>query len=160
MTFGITFSINFPDRLNLVICNKYNAKTSFLHFRPLKLASKIDRTIMFFQSRFLDLLFLIFLKFIIRKWSILGPPFKIRWDPKWQPKLTKWRQNVENVRCGYAYFAVFFQTLFSRNHSNPCAVGTSWLLKGHLFDGDWLVSCFGCVSLCSVLYNLFYHLFS
>jgi hypothetical protein len=28
-TFGITFSINFPDRLNLVICNTYNAKTSF-----------------------------------------------------------------------------------------------------------------------------------
>ena len=30
MTFGITFSINFPDRLNPIICNNYNAKTSFL----------------------------------------------------------------------------------------------------------------------------------
>ena len=29
MTFGITFSISFPDRLNLVICNNFNAKTSF-----------------------------------------------------------------------------------------------------------------------------------
>jgi hypothetical protein len=33
MIFDITFSINFPDRLNLVICNKYNAKTFFLPFQ-------------------------------------------------------------------------------------------------------------------------------
>ena len=33
MTFGITFSINFYDRLNLVICNKNNAKTFFLPFQ-------------------------------------------------------------------------------------------------------------------------------
>ena len=46
-------------------------------------------------------------------------------------------------------------TCFSQNHSNPCAVGTSWLLKGHFFDGDWLIFCFCCVSLCSVLYNIF-----
>ena len=44
-------------------------------------------------------------------------------------------------------------TLSSRNHNNPCAVGTSWLLKGHFFDGDWLICCFGCVSLCSVLFE-------
>ena len=43
---------------------------------------------------------------------------------------------------------------FSRNHSNPCAVGTSWLLKGHLFDVDWLIFCFRCFSLCFVLYNI------
>ena len=56
--------------------------------------------------------------------------------------------------------APFVQTLFSRNHSNPCAVGTSWLLKRLFFDGDWLTCCFGCVSLCSVLYDIlitFFH---
>ena len=42
------FSINFPDRLNLVICNTYNAKTSFLPFQPRILASNIDQQIMFF----------------------------------------------------------------------------------------------------------------
>jgi hypothetical protein len=52
-------------------------------------------------------------------------------------------------------FGVFFHTLFSRNHSNLCAVGTSWLLKGHLFDVEWLTFCFRCVSLCFVLYNSF-----
>ena len=29
--------------------------------------------------------------------------------------------------------------LFSRNHNNYCAVGTCWLLKRGLFDGDWLI---------------------
>ena len=43
MTFGITFSINFPDRLNLVICKKYNAKTYFDNFRTLMLVSKFDQ---------------------------------------------------------------------------------------------------------------------
>ena len=33
MTFGITFSINLPDRLNIVIYSKYDAKTSFLSFQ-------------------------------------------------------------------------------------------------------------------------------
>ena len=72
MTVGLHFSINFPDRLNLVICNTYNAKTSFYNFRPLILASKINQKIMFFQSRFLDLFF----SFKKEKWSMLGPPSK------------------------------------------------------------------------------------
>ena len=55
--------------------------------------------------------------------------------------------------------APLFQTLFSQSHSNPCALGTPWLLKDHCFDGDWLILCFRCVSLCSVLYNMFITLF-
>ena len=96
----------------------------------------------------------------VRTVTFRGPGAGIcRRQLRWHPKSTKWRQKVENVRCWYGFFMVFFQTLFSRNHSNPCAVGTSWLLKGHFFDGDWLICCFGCVSLCSVLYNIFITLF-
>ena len=58
-----------------------------------------------------------------------------------------------------ASFLFFVLTLFSRNHSNPRAVGTSWRLKGHLFNGDWLIVCFCCVSSCSVLYDMFITLF-
>ena len=123
------------------------------NFRTLILASTIDQTILFFQSRFLDLFFLICFQIFFKNGKC-GDPFKIRWAPKWQPKLTKWRQKVENVRYGYAKNAVLFQTLLSRNHSNPCAVGISWLLKRHFFDVDWLMFCFRCFSSCFVLYNI------
>ena len=45
--------------------------------------------------------------------------------------------------------------LFSGNHNNYCADGTSCFWKGQLFDGDWLILCFWCVSLCNVLYTMF-----
>ena len=131
MAFGIIFSINVPDRVNLVICNKYMRKPLFCNFGPLILASKIDQQHRAFSKPFLGPPFLIFLK-ILFKMIDLGIPFKIRWAPKWQPKSTKWLQNVRNSKCSYAQKRVSFQTLFSRNHSNACAVGTSWLLKGHL----------------------------
>ena len=44
---------------------------------------------------------------------------------------------------------------FSRNHSNYCAVGAYWFLKGHFFDGDWLNFSFFCFSSCYVLYAIF-----
>ena len=122
-------------------------KHLFYHFRPPSLASKIDQIIMFFLSRFLDLL--------VSKMVDVGNPFKIRGGQKWQPKSTNWRQKVENVTCWYGFVGCLFQTQFSRNHSNPCAVGTSWLLTGHFFDVHWLIVCFRCVSLCFVLYNIF-----
>ena len=92
-----------------------------------------------------------------------GNPFEIRWGPKWHQKSTKWRKKCYNFRVRHFPFCA---PLFSRNHSNPRAVGTSWLLKGHFFDDDWLlfhffygywlIVCFCCVSLCSVLYNIFF----
>ena len=110
---------------------------------------------MFFRSRFLDLLFLTFSNFF-QIWSILGPPSKS------DGILNGTQINQVAPKCTKFYvaklfFAVFFQTLFSRNHSNPCAVGTSWLLQGHFFDVHvhWLIFCFRCVSLCFVLYNIF-----
>ena len=109
---------------------------------------------MFFQSRFLDLLFHIFFN-LFQKWSIWGPPSKsdgIQNGTKIDQVAPKcWKSHMPD--------APLFQTLFSRNHSNPRAVGASWLLKGHLFDGDWLIFCFCCVSLCSVLYNISINLF-
>ena len=45
---------------------------------------------------------------------------------------------------------------FSRNHNNyTCRWGIVAFTQIHFFDGDWVISCFGCVSLCSVLYNMF-----
>ena len=46
-----------------------------------------------------------------------------------------------------------YAPLFSQNHGNYYAVGTWWLLKGHFFDGDWLIFCFFSVSLCAVLHE-------
>ena len=58
--FGSPCSINFPARLNLLICKTYNAKASFLHhFRPPILASKN----MFFQTPVLGPFFLYFCLF-------------------------------------------------------------------------------------------------
>ena len=54
----------------------------FYHFRPLILASKIDKQIMLFSSRFLDLLFSFFPN-IFQNMVDLGTPFEIRWGQKW-----------------------------------------------------------------------------
>ena len=118
-------------------------KPLFYNFRPLVLASKINQQIMFFQSRFLDLIFL--------ETGRFGDPLQNPMGSKMVSKSTKWRQTSEQILWRMLLWAVLFQTLFPRNHSNYCAVGTSWLLKGHLFDGHWLICCFCCVSLCSVL---------
>ena len=75
MTFGITFSINFPDRLNLVICNTYNAKTSFLPFQASHFSIKNRSTNHVFSKPFLGPPFSHFFRFF-QKWSILGPPSK------------------------------------------------------------------------------------
>ena len=129
-------------------------KLLFYNFRSFILASKMDQRIMFFQSRFVDLLFLICFRLFF-KMVDFETPFKIQWDRRWQPKSTKWRHNAWNSKCWYAHNAVFFQTLFSRNHTNPCAVGTSWLFKGHFFYVDWLMFCFRCFLLCFVLNSIF-----
>ena len=50
MTFSIIFSINFPDRLNLVICNTYNAETSFLTFQASLFSMNINKQIMFLKA--------------------------------------------------------------------------------------------------------------
>jgi hypothetical protein len=70
------FFVDFPDRLNLVIfATSIRRKPLFYHFRRLILASEIDQEIMFFHSRFLDFLFLIFFD-LFQKLSILGPRSK------------------------------------------------------------------------------------
>ena len=103
----------------------------FYHFRPLFFASKNQSQNHVVSKPFLGPPLLIFSD-LFSKSVDLGTPFKIEC----------WRSPLSDP-------------LFSRNHSNYFAVGTSWLLKGHSFDGGWLICCFGCVSLCSVLYNIF-----
>ena len=103
------------------------------NLRPRILASRIDLQIFVCQSRFLDLFFL--LKKIMFNF---GTPIQNLMGSTMVPKSSKWRQKLENFRCSYAHNAVFFQTLFPRNHNNPRAVGTS--LKGHFFYVDWLAN--------------------
>jgi hypothetical protein len=85
----------------------YNAKTLFYHFRLLILASKINQQIMFFQSRFLDLVFLIFFDFF-QKWSMFEP-LQNPMGSKMAPKSTKWRKNAEKTyaRCSLVSNPVF-----------------------------------------------------
>ena len=131
-------------------------KHIFYHFRPFILASKIDKQIMFFQSSFLDLLFLNLFKIFLKN-DRFGDPLQNPMGAKMAPKSIKWRQKIEKSKMSgtkHGFVPVFFQTLFSQNPSNPCAVGTSWLLKGHFFNVHWLIVCFRCVSLCFVLYNI------
>ena len=92
MTFGITFSINFPDRLNLVICNKSDAKTSFLPFQASQFSIKNRSKNHVFFKPFLgppfSHFFLIFFK-SCRFWDPLRNPT----GAKMAPKSTKWRHN-------------------------------------------------------------------
>ena len=69
-------------------------KPLFYHFRPIILASQINQKIMFFQSRFLELLFLICFQFCLKNCRIWDPS-KIQWAPKWHQKSTKWRPKAE-----------------------------------------------------------------
>ena len=59
MPVGLPFLISVRERLNLLNCNKYNAKPFVNHFRPAILATKINKQIRFFQTPFLDIIFLI-----------------------------------------------------------------------------------------------------
>ena len=126
-------------------------KPLFNYFRPLIFASKTNQQTMFFQSRFLDLIFLTLFRFVLNNGRF--------WDPLENPVGAKMTPKFHFFQYKSCYFyddkTVCVLTLFSRNNSNYCAVGAPWLLKGHLFDGEWLICCFGCVYLCSVLYNMF-----
>ena len=82
MPFGHPFSIDFPERLNLIICNTHNAKTSFLQFRAFHLASKINQQIMFFQTPFLDFIFLLFFSKTCRFGDPLQNPMGSKMAPK------------------------------------------------------------------------------
>ena len=77
-------------------------KPLFYHFRRLILASEIDQEIMFFHSRFLDLLFLIFFN-LFQKLSILGPPSKS--DGVKNPLRVRWRTQ-QSVSGRFSPFAV------------------------------------------------------
>ena len=150
LTFGIICSINFPDRLNLVICNNYNAKTSFLRFQAsyfsIKNRSKIYQHIMFFQSRFLDLLFLIIFR-IVSKIVDFGHPFKIQWGQTWRPKSTKGRQKTQTK---HKYQLTFALPVFTKPKELLCrwdivAFKRSlfrWRLANFLLSLRFFVLCF------------------
>ena len=106
MTFGITFSINFPDRLNLVICNTYNAKP-FYHFRPLILASKIDHL---FSKPFLE-------HIVSHYWMIFFKNGRFG-DPHSKSDVVKNDTKIDKVAPKYCF--VFFSGRFILGFiSNP-----------------------------------------
>jgi hypothetical protein len=73
MTFGIHFSINFPDRLNLVICNKYNAKTSFLPFQASHFCIKNRSKNHVFSKQFLKPPFSYFFQIVFKNGRFGNP---------------------------------------------------------------------------------------
>ena len=99
MSFGITFSINFPDRLNLVICNTYNAKTSFLPFQASHFSIKNRSTNHVFLKTLLGRPFSHFFKCFSKNFDF-GTPFEIRWAPKSAPGPRK--DPAERVRIVFA----------------------------------------------------------
>ena len=77
--------VHFPDRLNLVICNKYNAKTSFFSFQASHFSIKNRSTNHVFFKPLLGPPFSHFFFDFFQKWSILGPPLKIQWGQQSAP---------------------------------------------------------------------------
>ena len=149
MTFGIPFSINFPDRLNLVICNWYNAKTSCVTFRASYFSIKNRSTNHVFSKPFLGPPFSHFLLNCFKK-IVLGTPSE---SDECQ-NCAQNRPMGANRHKKSISGSSLLRSLFSRNHSNYCAVGTSWLLKAHYVNGDLLIGCFFCFSLCHVFYTI------
>ena len=88
----------------------------------------------------------------------LGPilaPFQFFLGRKMVPKSIRFSFGGSKSRRGEAGHET---TLFSQNHSNPCAVGTSCLLKGHFFDGFVKFSVFVAFR-CALFYITFLSLF-
>ena len=95
MTFGIPFSINFSDPLNVLICNSYNAKTSFLPLQASHFGIRNQSTNHVFSDPFLGPPFSRFFQ-VCSKNGRPRDPLDIQWAPKWHPKTPQWRQNAEN----------------------------------------------------------------
>ena len=146
---GIVFSINFPNRLNLAICSKYNASTFFLTFQASHFSIKSRSTNPVFVKAVSWTFFLTFCR-LFQKWLNLGSPSKSDGIQHG----TKIYQVVQVLRNFLFPSTAFFQTLFSRSHSNYRVVGTSWHLKGHFFDGDWLIAVF-VAFFCALFYTMF-----
>ena len=101
MTFGIPFSINFPDRLNLLICNMYNAKTSFVQFQASHFTIKNRSKNHVFSKPFLGPPFSHFFPMFSKNgrfWDPLRNPMGSRMSPKIDQvapniakNLTSWR---------------------------------------------------------------------
>ena len=111
MPFGPPFSINFRDRLNPLVCNRYNAKASFYYFRPPILASKFNQTVMFLSPPLFGLHFshfiLIFANMVDlgtpsksngRKNRILNRPIAPIWHQKLNPRHAFIRSDAKTCR--------------------------------------------------------------
>ena len=108
ITLGIPFSINFPDRLNLLICNKSYAKMSFLPFQASHFGIT-NQSIFLFPIRFLDLFFLICFQFV-QTVVDLGTPLPNPTGSKMTPKICQVAPNLRKSRSE-APWASFFMIL-------------------------------------------------
>ena len=112
-SFGINFLYvsHFPE--NSYLATRIMRQHLFYNFRPPILASKANQQIMFFPTRFLDLICLFD---FFQKLSIVGPPFKIQWALKWDPKSIIFAENSKSSKsfCGGGGFdsrSVFPETI-------------------------------------------------
>ena len=140
----------------LLFCNMSSAKGSLVPFEPFHFGIKNPSATQSYSIRSLDLLFLFCFLICASNVVDFGTPFKIQWASKSFPKSTPGAKQLQFFVCTEVLRCA---PLFPRSHSNYCAVGTWWFLKGHSFDGDWLILCLVCVSLCSVLYNMLITIF-
>ena len=99
MPFGSPFSINFPDRLNLLICNQYNAKTSSLPFLASHFGIKNKSTNYICSSPLPGSHFSICSK-TCRFWD----PFKIQWAPERDHKSTSCDKMVSQTSFRHSMF--------------------------------------------------------
>ena len=113
----------------------------FYHFRPPILALKVNQQIMFFQTRFLDLIFLICLRLF--KCSQFWDRFKIQWAPEWHHKSSKCSQ--------YVIISWKMVSLFG---ALAVPLVLSCFQKVIFSRVGWLMFCFCLVFLCAMFYKI------
>ena len=132
------FSI-FHNTPNIAILQQVPCQTLTCSFQALSFGDHFSiKNLFVFWFRFWTHCFHHFSKIVTQSHD-LGTPFGIQFGSKWRAKTAKWRQTTSIFiftvvpRCA---------PLFSRNHSDYCAVGAWGLSKVILFDGDWSIFIF------------------
>ena len=133
-------------------------KRFIYHFRPPIWASKINQQIMFFPTRFLDLIFLICFRFV-SKTVDFGTPFEIQWAPKWDPKSTNWRHIVKTSMSCSTGGMFFSRPAFPVTIVITAPFGPNCFLKAILSMQIGSLSVFFWFHMCYFLYNMFSTIF-
>ena len=135
------FSFKFRDLLNLLDCNKYNAKPCFLQFRASHFGIKNQSTNHVVSNPFLGPHFSRFMLIFIKK-AHFRDPFKIQWAPQWVPKSTKWCPRAPKKYPGRSLFRGPETDQRPRRPPNAIRAPNEWLFKplGTLLVPFWMIS--------------------